>query len=326
MEQIVGKLTTRGLPLIQNYVQIHSCSLNFRPTAIYLHEKMRDIYLVFLAPKELPPNRPIFAFLGGQLFNRLDEVVRDFLRNDTVMLIARVTSHELSDPFGSSPESTVRALSDQVEIAGQEASRFDIYVDAVEVRFHQWNETWERPVGTSVDDIRDTHQLVLGLDWAQGGRWWWCVDSRRGGGGERAAVRRLLGDPGRSSGEGVFAEVEFLVQDGVASMGCLHVLGRALDGNVEIEIETQNGPGDQHDEDAEGCVFEIRDLDLHGAELDSPANIVLPRWRWLESHVLPVGGLEVLKVIYFVQVELFQIFREDDQWIANEEVCEVCSQ
>lgn len=109
-------------------------------------------------------------------------------------------------------------------------------------------------------------------------------------------------------------------------MGCFHVLCGALNWNVEIEIETQNGSSDQHDEDAEGGVFKVRDLNFHGAELDSPANVVLSDWRWLESHMLPVGGLNVLKVIDFVQIELFQILREDDQWVANKEVREVCGQ
>lgn len=136
----------------------------------------RYIYLILPASKKLPPNRSIFAFFDGQLLNGLNKIIRDFLRNRTVMFVARVLSHKLADPPGSSPEGTVGTLSDQVEVAGQEASRLDVHIDAVEIRFDQRNESGERPVRASVDNIRDTHQLVFGLDWTQRGRWRWCVD------------------------------------------------------------------------------------------------------------------------------------------------------
>lgn len=71
-------------------------------------------------------------------------------------------------------------------------------------------------------------------------------------------------------------------------MSGLHVLGREGDGDVKIEIEAEDGAGDEDNEDREGSIFVIGDLDFHGAELDAPACIFVMRW-WLEPHMLPVG-------------------------------------
>ena len=122
--------------------------------------------------------------------------------------------------------------------------------------------------------------------------------------------------------ERVFAEVEAFRVDCVAAVGGLHVLRGARDRDVEVEIEAEDRAGDEHHEYAEGCVFEIGHLDLHGAELDAPADVVVGRWR-LEADVLPVRALEVLEVVCFVEVEFLEVFGEDYDGIANEEVREV---
>ena len=93
-----------------------------------------------------------------------------------------------------------------------------------------------------------------------------------------------------TAGERVLAEVEFLVEYAVAGVSCFHVLGCSLDGDVEVQVETENGPGNKDDEDTESGIFEIGHLHLHRAEFDSPANVSLVWWWWLEAHGLPVGG------------------------------------
>jgi hypothetical protein len=79
-------------------------------------------------------------------------------------------------------------------------------------------------------------------------------------------------------------------------MSRLHILGDSRDRNVEIQIEGQNGTGDQDEENAEGSILEIGYLDFHWTKLDTPSNIGATR-RWLETHVLPIGGLQVFKVV-----------------------------
>lgn len=102
----------------------------------------------------------------------------------------------------------------------------------------------------------------------------------------------------------------------------LHVLGRARDGEVEVQIEAEYGARGEDDEDGKGRVLEIRQLDLHAAELDAPAGGEGGGGR-LEAHVLPVCGLQVLEVVGAGEVEGLQVFGEDDDGVADEEVGEV---
>jgi len=105
---------------------------------------------------------------------------------------------------------------------------------------------------------------------------------------------------------------------------CLHVLGCLGNRNVEVQVEAEDRSGDQNEEDRKGGVLIIGNLDLHGTKLDTPANVVAWWWR-LETHVLPVGGLQILEMIDFVKVKLLEVFSEDNNGIADEEMCEVGS-
>lgn len=93
-----------------------------------------------------------------------------------------------------------------------------------------------------------------------------------------------------TDGEGVFAEVEFRVQHGVARVRDFHVLGDARDGDVEVQIEGEDGSRDEHHEYAECRVLEIGYLDLHGSELHPPSDVDVG-WGRFKAHVLPVSGL-----------------------------------
>ena len=104
-----------------------------------------------------------------------------------------------------------------------------------------------------------------------------------------------------SGGKRIVSEVKLLVEYCVSDVCCFHVLGRARDGDVEVEVEGEDGTGDEDDEDGEGRVFKVSDLDFHGAKLNTPTYRVVGRRR-LEAHVLPISGLQILKVICFAEV------------------------
>ena len=42
---------------------------------------------------------------------------------------------------------------------------------------------------------------------------------------------------GSAGGEWIFAKVELLLQHGVSSMSCVHVLAYLCDGDVEVQVE-----------------------------------------------------------------------------------------
>ena len=77
--------------------------------------------------------------------------------------------------------------------------------------------------------------------------------------------------------------------------------------HVEVEPLRRDGAREQHDKDGVRGVLEISQVQLHRAELDAPVDVVLLRRRDFEAHGVPVGGLEVLKVIvvhFIVEVKL----------------------
>jgi hypothetical protein len=63
-------------------------------------------------------------------------------------------------------------------------------------------------------------------------------------------------------------------------------------------------------------------LDLHWPKLDSPSDVVVWWWRF-EAHVLPIGRLEILKMVRLGQIKAFEIFAEDHKRISNEEMRKV---
>ncbi len=75
--------------------------------------------------------------------------------------------------------------------------------------------------------------------------------------------------------------------DCIPGVSCFHIGGCERDGNIEIQVEREDGTGDEDDEDCKGGVLEISDLDFHWPEFDAPASIFVVG-RWLEAHVLPI--------------------------------------
>lgn len=230
--------------------------------------------------------------------------------------------HKLPDPPRRRVQLPAGALPNQVQVRPELAARDDVDVDGVEVALDERDQTGEVFLvvtvavagGRAVDDLVDRHQPVLVLDGPREDHGRRRPAAARGVGARVAA--RLAG------GEGVAAEPEALLEDSVAGVGRLHVFVDAGDGDVEVEVEAEDDAGDEDHEDGEGGVFEIRDLDLHGPELDAPADRVVGG-RGFEAHVLPVGALDVFKVVRLGEVELLQVFVEDDDGVADEEVGKV---
>ncbi len=121
---------------------------------------------------------------------------------------------------------------------------------------------------------------------------------------------------GRSNWEGVLPEIELFIKHSIAFVCCFHVLISLWDRDIEIQIKAQNGSCNEHNENGKSSVFKISDLNLHGSKLDTPADVAAGR-RWLKSNVLPIGGLKVLKVVGLGEVQLLEIFIEDDNGVAN---------
>ena len=91
------------------------------------------------------------------------------------------------------------------------------------------------------------------------------------------------------------------------------------DRNIEIETEGEDYSSDEDDEDCEGGVFEIGDLDLHGTEFDAPADVGA-WWGWFKTHVLPICRLEVFEMVAVYRVILIDCFIEDDEGSSNKEM------
>ena len=108
-------------------------------------------------------------------------------------------------------------------------------------------------------------------------------------------------------------------------MCSFHAFLDFADGNIKVETEREDYSSDKDDEDREGGVFEIGELDLHRPEFDTPANIGA-RWGRFKTHVLPVCGLEVFKMVIVYSVVLIDCFVEDNEWGSNKEMCNMVGQ
>lgn len=263
-----------------------------------------------------------------------DEVLVDLVGDDAVVAVGRVRRDEGAEPARRRPELAAGPAPDQVQVGVELAAGLDVDVDGVQVALDDGDQAREPAVAAvvgrrrrPVDHLVDRHQGILILDGRERGRGpaaaaataapMVAAASRGGvgaGGGGAAG--------GQAGGEGVLAEVELPLEDGVAGMGGLHVLVDAGDGDVEVEAEAEDGAGDEDDEDGEGGVLEVGHLDLHGAELDAPPDVGARRRR-LEPHVLPVGALDVLEVVRLAHVELLEVLAEDHDRVPDEQVCEV---
>mmetsp|Transcript_5437 Transcript_5437/g.9172 ORF Transcript_5437/g.9172 Transcript_5437/m.9172 type:complete len:339 (+) Transcript_5437:1060-2076(+) len=85
-------------------------------------------------------------------------------------------------------------------------------------------------------------------------------------------------------------------------MSTLHVNVGERDGNDEVNVEVVDHVGDQPQQNDETRIFEVGHLNVHGAELDPPANVGSLGGGRLEPQGVPVGRLQVLEVAHEVLV------------------------
>ena len=143
------------------------------------------------------------------------------------------------------------------------------------------------------------------------------------------------------SREDVSSEMEQVLSRRISFLSLLHVLvhlsfssstvytaGRPTDlgdWHVEVEVETDNRPCEQYDEDGERRVLKVCPLHFHTPKLDSPPDRRIDG-RGLEPDRLPVGRLDVFKVVHGRLVVLVYRLAELNQRITNEQVGDMRSE
>mmetsp|Transcript_7613 Transcript_7613/g.17500 ORF Transcript_7613/g.17500 Transcript_7613/m.17500 type:complete len:433 (-) Transcript_7613:168-1466(-) len=106
-------------------------------------------------------------------------------------------------------------------------------------------------------------------------------------------------------------------------MSTPHVCLHHRHGNVEVELERKDGARQQHNKHRMHCVVVLGERDVHRSELHPPADRVAGRGR-LEANGVPVGALEILKVITFsLVVNLREALLEHDQRVPQKQMRDV---
>jgi hypothetical protein len=81
---------------------------------------------------------------------------------------------------------------------------------------------------------------------------------------------------------------ELLVDNCVSKMSSLHVVISHSDRDDEIYVEVVNNIRDQTKGNDQAGVLKVSQLDVHGPELNSPTDVGVLGWWWLESKRVPV--------------------------------------
>mmetsp|Transcript_14707 Transcript_14707/g.25440 ORF Transcript_14707/g.25440 Transcript_14707/m.25440 type:complete len:302 (+) Transcript_14707:907-1812(+) len=95
--------------------------------------------------------------------------------------------------------------------------------------------------------------------------------------------------------------------------------------HVQIEVVRKNDARNQHYKDGQRGILKVSELDIHGAELDAPSDIRIQRRRF-EPHTVPVGALNVFKVVHVLGIVQIDLFTVNDERVANEQVSHMASQ
>lgn len=115
------------------------------------------------------------------------------------------------------------------------------------------------------------------------------------------------------------AEPEALTAVRVLFLRALHVVVHLADGYQKVQLERQDDARQQHHETANGRILKVGQLNFTRPELHTPSNCRLWRRR-LETHRLPVGRLDALKVVHLLHVVLVDFFAEQKHRVADEQV------
>mmetsp|Transcript_17107 Transcript_17107/g.52532 ORF Transcript_17107/g.52532 Transcript_17107/m.52532 type:complete len:846 (+) Transcript_17107:2023-4560(+) len=262
------------------------------------------------------------------------EVEHDLLRHDAVLLVRRVVRHELAHPLRDGEDAAGGAVADELEVPVELGEVVIGQPHRLEVGLHEWHEAGEIPGVRAVEDLVQGHLIGLVVR-VEGARTHHDALTPTFplllvGGGLDAVPLLGLGAVLHDRREPL-AEEELLRARRVAEVRAAHILVDLRQRRVEREVEGEDRAREQHDEDGEGRVLEVRGLDLHGPELHAPADgprlAVGHERRRLPAHRLPVGALDGLEVLRGrVVVHLAHVAVEDDQRIARKEVREVAGE
>lgn len=89
-------------------------------------------------------------------------------------------------------------------------------------------------------------------------------------------------------------------------MSPLHVLVDKGNGKNEIDIESVDDVSDHTNCNGQRCVLKVCQLDVHGSEFYTPANVGVFSRRVLESERVPVCRLKVFEMGIAIDGRTFQ--------------------
>lgn len=82
---------------------------------------------------------------------------------------------------------------------------------------------------------------------------------------------------------------ELGVEKAVSVVSAFHVLINERYWKDEVYIESVDDVGDHAQSNGQGYVLEVSQLNVHGPELNTPANIRILSWRVLEPQRIPIS-------------------------------------
>jgi len=112
-------------------------------------------------------------------------------------------------------------------------------------------------------------------------------------------------------------------------MRSLHIFVYFADRSDEIDVEVVDHIVDHDEQHNHGSILEVSQLNVHGPELHSPADLGVDGRRGLQTHRVPVGALQVLEVLHgvwgrgaleFVRVGRDRVAREQTRDVGREYV------
>ena len=137
-------------------------------------ESLRESsYLPYLfSPKHLLAHSCPLPFQSRNLLHCLNKIVADPLAYDAVLLILLMSFHKMPDPLGARPQLPGSALADQIKVASEITSCFDVNINTVQVGLDKGDQTREAiavRMGLAIDDFVDRHESILVFDGARRG-------------------------------------------------------------------------------------------------------------------------------------------------------------
>jgi hypothetical protein len=107
--------------------------------------------------------------------------------------------------------------------------------------------------------------------------------------------------------EHICSEEEFFCHQGIFFVSSVKILPEFGNGNVEIEVTTLvENSGNEVNDETVCCIFVSCELDFHGPELNSPADVIVD--RNFEPDGVPVGAIEHFKESVFIVLHFGKVF------------------